>query len=67
MLSCFRYALAALFLSSILISCSGKEEEEPTIDRFVLLKIGLEWEKEQHLLSNVLGLSRRKAWPNLQS
>ena len=47
MLSCLRSALAVLFLSSILISCSGKEEEEPTIDRFVLLKIGLEWEKEQ--------------------
>ena len=47
MLSFFRYALAALFLAIILISCSGKEEEEPTIDRFVLLKIGLEWEKEQ--------------------
>ena len=46
MLSYFRYTLTVLLLSSFLISCSG-EEEEPTLDRSVLFKICLEWEKEQ--------------------
>ena len=46
MLSCCRYALIVLLLSSLFVSCSG-EEEEPTLDRFALLKEGMEWEKEQ--------------------
>ncbi len=46
MLSCFRYTLIVLLLSSLFVSCSGKEEE-PTLDRFALLKEGMEWEKEQ--------------------
>jgi len=46
MMSYFRYTLIALLLSSFLISCSGKEEE-PTLDRFTLIKEVMEWEKEQ--------------------
>ena len=46
MLSCCRYTLIVLLLSSLFVSCSG-EEEEPTLDRFALLKVGMEWEKEQ--------------------
>ena len=46
MLSCCRYALIVLLLSSLFVSCSG-EEEEPTLDRFALIKEVMEWEKEQ--------------------
>ncbi len=48
MMSYFRCPLIILLLLSLLFSCSGKEEEEvENIDRFALMKIGLDWEKEQ--------------------